>query len=150
MVLSPFMVYYGMIMFKRFFIDAVYSNVIDTLTTGRLDKWLIYLKPWSKHFYSVLFGLGLGFDFCTPYSSHSWYVGYLAKLGVVGLVALIGFIYLIAFNKNKSNLKFKYLPIIIVVLICFAEDLTFNTFNFVPFILPLVISCDFTNNTQSY
>ena len=127
-------------MAERFFGDTSYSNIFDTITTGRLDKWLIYIKPWCKYFYSIMFGLGLGFDFNTQYSSHSLYIGYLSKLGILGFVALCGFIYLIVFSHNKSRLKLKYLPFIILALICLAEDLSFNTFNFVPFLLPLAIT----------
>lgn len=136
LALSPLILYYGIIMGQRFFINHQYPNIIDTLTTGRLEKWLIYLKPWSKHLYSILFGLGLGFDFNTPYSSHSFYVGYLAKLGIVGLTLLLGFMYIILF-KNKTKIKLKYFPIIIVLLICVVEDMSYNTFNFVPFIIGL-------------
>ena len=138
LLLSPFILYYLIIMLERFLGDGTYSNVFDIITTGRLDKWLIYLKPWAKHFYSVVFGLGLCFDYNTVYSSHSLFVGYLSKMGIVGIVSILAFVYLIVFNKNKCNFKLKYLPIIMALLICFVEDMSYNTFVFVPFIIGIV------------
>ena len=137
-VLSPIVLSYGLIMFKRFFVNNEYTNIVNIITTGRLEKWLIYLKPYSKKLYSIIFGLGLGFDFNTEYSSHNFYVGYLTKLGVVGLLAILGFIYLILFNKNKNNLKLKYLPILVIMLIGIVEDFSFNTFNFVPAVIAFI------------
>ena len=133
-------------MLVRFFAHNEYSNLFDILTTGRLNKWLIYLKPWAKHFYSILFGLGLGYNYNTVYSSHSFYVGYLSKLGIVGVLVVLYFIYLIIFNKNDSNFKLKYLGVLLLLLIFCVEDLSYNTFNFIPFIIasiPCVTKKDF-------
>lgn len=137
-VISPLVLYYGVIMIERFLVNPEYNNIVDILTTGRLEKWLIYLKPWCKNILSIIFGLGLTYDYGTPNSSHSFYVGYLSRLGIVGLVALCGFIYLIVFRKNESKTKFKYFSVIIILIICLAEDLSFNTFNFIPFIIACV------------
>ncbi|MBQ8522410.1 MAG: hypothetical protein IJ458_01955 [Clostridia bacterium] len=135
-------------MFERFVTNKDgYTNIFDIATTGRLDKWLIYLTPWIKHFYSIPFGLGLGFNYNTPYSSHSFYIGYISKIGIVGFILLSIFIYLIVFHKNKSNLKFKYLPILIMFLICLVEDVSHNTFNFIPFIIS-IITLKYNNQTQ--
>lgn len=138
LAISPFVLYYGGIMMDRFFADKSYSNIVDTITTGRLDKWLIYLRPWSKYLYSIIFGLGICFDYNTPWSSHSLYVGYLSRLGIVGIVVLGVFIYSIIFKNQTSKLSLRYLPIIIVAIICLAEDMSHNTFNFVPFIMALI------------
>jgi len=137
-MVSPLVLYYGLIMLDRFLVNPEYNNIVDILTTGRLEKWLIYLKPWCKNIFSIIFGLGLTYDYGTPNSSHSFYIGYLSRLGIVGLVALCWYIYLIVFNKNVSKIKFKYFPIIIVLIICLAEDLSFNTFNFIPFVIACV------------
>lgn len=137
--LCPFLLYYGSIMFERFFSDNGYSNMFDIITTGRLDKWKLYIKPWAKHFYSIVFGLGLGVDFNTPYSSHSFYIGYLSKMGIIGIAAIVAFVYFIVFEKNKIKLKLKYLPVILLLLICLAEDMSFNTFNFVPVIISFML-----------
>ena len=140
LVFSPFILYYGLVMFNRFFGDKSYSNIIDIITTGRLEKWLIYLNPWPKSLISILFGLGLSFDYNTVFSSHSLYVGYISKMGIIGLVSILTFIYFIVFNKNTSNHKLKYLPIMIMFLVCIVEDISYNTFNFIPFILAISIS----------
>lgn len=133
-VLSPILLYYGVIMFDRFFGDKSYTNIIDTITTGRLDKWLIYLKPWYKKWYYIIFGLGLCHNYNTEYSSHSFYVGYISRLGIVGLLAIIGFVIFIV-RQNSNKLKFKYLPLIIIAVICLAEDISYNTFNFIPMVI---------------
>ena len=137
-ILSPFILYYGVIMFERFFGDTSYSNIIDRLTTGRLDKWIIYIKPWAKNLYSILFGLGFGYDYNTIFSSHSFYVGYLSKMGIIGFAILLLFVYSTVLRKNNGNFKLKYLPIILILLICIVEDLSYNTFNFIPFALATI------------
>lgn len=137
LALSPFIIYYGSIMFVRFFGDKSYSNIVDIITTGRLEKWTLYIKPWAKNIVSILFGLGLSYNYNTIYSSHSLYVGYLSKLGIVGLLTIICFIWIIAFRKNKSTLKLKLFPLFLILLICIVEDISYNTFNFIPFILSL-------------
>lgn len=147
LALSPFILHYGVVMFERFFADTSYSNIVDTVSTGRLEKWKLYLAPWSKHWYSIIFGLGIGFDYSTPYSSHSIYVGYLSKLGIVGLATVAMFIKLIISN-NGNKCKLKYFPIIILLTICIAEDLSFNTFNFVPFIIGLLPTSLPDNKTE--
>ncbi|MBQ7880287.1 MAG: hypothetical protein IJ358_00370 [Clostridia bacterium] len=125
-------------MFERFFGDTSYSNIIDRLTTGRLDKWIIYIKPWAKNLYSILFGLGFGYDYNTIFSSHSFYVGYLSKMGIIGFAILLLFVYSTVLRKNNGNFKLKYLPIILILLICIVEDLSYNTFNFIPFALATI------------
>ena len=78
--LSPFLIYYLLMMFDRFFVNDEYSNIIDIVTTGRLEKWKIYLTPWYQNFKSIVLGLGLSYNFNTKFSSHSFYFGYLSKI----------------------------------------------------------------------
>ena len=143
-IISPMILYYGLIMIDRFFGDATYANIIDNITTGRLEKWLMYLKPWCKNFWSVICGLGLSFNYNTSNSSHSLFVGYLSRLGIIGFVVLLVFVYAIVLRHNQSKLKFKHFPFVILCIICLAEDLSFNTFNFIPFIVAImpIMVCD--------
>lgn len=140
LVLSPFILYYGSVMFVRFFGDKSYSNIVDVITTGRLEKWLLYIKPWCKNIISIFMGLGLGYNYNTVYSSHSLYVGYMSKLGIVGLIIIIYFVYLVALRKSKSTLQLKLFPLLLILLICMVEDISYNTFNFIPFILALTLT----------
>ncbi|MBQ3502579.1 MAG: hypothetical protein IJA72_02840, partial [Clostridia bacterium] len=68
--------------------------------------------------------------------------GYLSRLGIFGFVMLGYFVYLIIQNQINVKEKFKYLPLIILMLICFAEDISYNTFYFIPFILSVCSCCD--------
>ena len=141
--LSPAILYYGMTMFNRFFVQHdYYKNILNIITTGRLDIWNIYLTPWLKSIRSVLLGVGISYKYPTVYSSHSLYIGYLSRLGIFGFVMLGYFVYLIIQNQINVKEKFKYLPLIILMLICFAEDISYNTFYFIPFILSVCSCCD--------
>ncbi len=136
LLLSPVVLIYLIKMFDRFFVEHnYYANIIDTLTTGRLDKWIIYLTPFVSSIPSILFGVGICYKYPTMYSSHSIYVGYLSRMGIWGFILLSCFVYLIIRNQIKHKAKFKYLPLIILAIICCAEDISFNTFYFIPFIL---------------
>lgn len=134
---SPILIHYGLIMWARLFEQASSTSLIESITTGRVDKWWIYLKPYIKSGWKILFGLGFGFDFNTIYSSHSFYVGYLCKMGVVGLIALIVFTIKILY-AYKPQLKLYCFPIITIALVGIVEDLSYNTFNFIPVIIASV------------
>ena len=137
-LLIPLIISYSIVMFNRFFIQSNhYSNIIDVLTSGRLDKWIIYLRPWCKKLSTILLGVGVCYNFPTEFSSHSWFIGGMSRIGILGLFALMYFIFLII-SKNKSGCyKFKYFPIMILLLVCLVEDISFNTFYFIPFILAM-------------
>ena len=126
-------------MFDRFFINGEYSNIIDILTTGRLDKWKIYITPWKNSLRTIFFGVGLSFDYGTVFSSHSLYLGYLSRLGICGLLMITLFVYVCIFKDHHQN-KLNYLPILIVLLICMVEDMSYNTINFIPFIMSAILT----------
>ncbi len=135
MALSPLLLIYGIKMFDRLFGGFGDVGIIGSITTDRQNKWPIYLKPWLKNIRTILLGLGITFNYNTVFSSHSFYVGYLSKLGFVGLIALFIFMYVIIFDNKPIKLKLKNLPILVLLLIFLVEDLSYNTFNFIPFII---------------
>lgn len=140
LILSPIiLIYFSTILtrFTAFFRD---SGILDMLTNGRYGFWKLYLKPFTKNILTILFGVGVCYNFNTEYSSHSMYVSLISRLGIIGALLIVGFI--VVSIKHKQNKKFNfmnYFPLMLMLLIFVVEDISFNTHNTIPFILSMFL-----------
>ncbi|MBE5740940.1 MAG: hypothetical protein E7351_00170 [Clostridiales bacterium] len=106
-----------------------FKDVLNMITTGRVNLWLEYLSYIFTHPKTLIFGNGLGANVVNKMSSHNAYISMLYQLGIVGISLLVGVIVMIIKNNKKST-KTKFnkallIPLIVIGLIMFVEDTIF-------------------------
>lgn len=104
-----------------------YSGFFNSITTGRVNIWLTYLKHWASSAWFVIFGVGITAEPLLPVAHcHNDFVYLLYSYGIVGvgvIVALVVF-YLKAVNDKKSRFKIiNLLPIATICLLAMIECL---------------------------
>lgn len=62
---------------------------INSLTTGRLDIWMLYIKHLTQNFRTAIFGCGIATDIISSHGTHNTYLEVIYFLGVVGGTLLI-------------------------------------------------------------
>lgn len=101
------------------------SSDLSDITTGRSDRWFIYLEYIVSNINVFLFGEGLGGNNYASISPHNYFIEIFYYLGILG-----SFLYLIVlkviFPSHKPNFKRKlanYLPFIVLLIRSMAISL---------------------------
>ncbi len=89
---------------------------INTLTTGRYNLWLKYIRAITKDIGIILFGTGINTRNLDGNATHNTYLDALYFLGLSGTV-LLG-LSLKAISSQYGNTKFKRSPINYSIVIC--------------------------------
>ncbi len=111
-----------------------YSNVVDSLLTGRLSIWLDYINKWKSSVFNIIFGCGITSAGEDGHGGHNLLIMLIYKLGLAGftlLIALCASYFMLVKNKLK---KFKFvnlIPLTTLLLISLSEDLWGSTLLFV-------------------
>ncbi len=88
------------------------SGDLSSVTTGRSDIWIMYIKAMLKDFKVLFFGAGL--EKILEHGTHNTYIEIVYAIGIIGLI-LYGFVLKssIAIKKFPKNLLY-YIPILII------------------------------------
>lgn len=123
--------------FKRFYVGDNYGGGLNTVTTGRLEIWKLYLKHIFSSPKYILLGCGVTSGFVGIFTPHNFYIALLYKFGVIGILAII-IILIFIFKQNKptKNIHY-YLPLIILLINIFFEDLSSSLFTCLPLLIAL-------------
>lgn len=110
---------------------------INTATTGRFGIWKTYFKYWSSSPLYVLFGCGITADSVGKYTPHNFFITLLYRFGIVGVIMLIAMLVFI-FKQLKLNKNiYCYLPVGIVLLNAFFEDISSSLFTCLPLLIAI-------------
>lgn len=121
------------------------DDVLNSITTGRIDIWKEYFSSWSESVFSILFGQGLfAKQVFIPVqnrtrASHNLYVFLLWRFGIVGCVVLGIVVYKIykIYCDQRPTIS-AWLPIAFFMLDGMCEN-TFKVHNYAYYIVCLLI-----------
>lgn len=126
------------IVIKRFFLLNEYEGTLNIVTTGRFDIWKTYFKHLASSPLYILFGCGITADSVGKYTPHNLFVSILYRFGIVGILVLIGFaLFIIKQIGLKKNVSC-YLPLFIVLINAFFEDVSSSLFTCLPLIIAIL------------
>ncbi len=111
-----------------------FGDFMNMITTGRYDLWKEYLSYLGHNPVALFFGRGLGApSLSSKLSPHNAYISMLYELGIVGTIFLVQALYCIFRNKFKKDQPAPHwaiiIPIIVIAMIFFVEDLIFYIFD---------------------
>lgn len=132
------------------------DDVLNSITTGRIDIWKEYLSSWSESVFSILFGQGLfAKQVFIPVqnrtrASHNLYVFLLWRFGIVGCVVLGVIVYKIYKIYCDKHPKISaWLPLMFFMLDGMCEN-TFKVHNYAYYIVcMLILSCALTKHENA-
>ncbi len=105
------------IVIDRFNVSESAESVdINSLTTGRLEHWLMYVKYLLNNMRPLLFGEGINASFLNERAAHNTYCDMLYFLGSIGTILLI--LLLIVILRQSKRKTFKKTPMNYCVLAC--------------------------------
>ena len=110
--------------FSRFTVTYSSSSLVNNITTGRYDIWLLYRDHIISSIQQLLFGVGFFSKRIAPNGPHSLFIHLIYRTGLVGLI-LIGILLYSYFKSlgSKFQLRMKsFLPIFIFLLIGCVES----------------------------
>lgn len=125
---------YFLTMIDRFFGELTkkssFTEIINTLTTGRYNLWVEYVNFLFSNPLSLFFGKGLGASVLPgKLSPHNMFIAMIYELGLVGTTLFISIAILFTISNFKSkNIKFSFtifIPVAVVLLLLLEEDLIF-------------------------
>lgn len=109
------------IYFLRFFGQGM---GLDSITTGRSDRWDTFINEIFRNFNTFIFGQGYGTDFLNGKMPHNMYLTMFYYFGLIGITIFLVFLAFLAFEifsktqKNtKNNVQKMYLILLIVTLV---------------------------------
>lgn len=116
------------IIIDRFSVSDISGEVdINSLTTGRLDIWKLYIKHLIKNFRTAVFGCGIASDYVEGHASHNTYLESVYFLGAVGSTLLVTVLAVISKQSRRVNIKRNIMNysimICIVVMYFFLSEL---------------------------
>lgn len=90
------------------------SGDLSSVTTGRSDIWIAYIKEMLRSFRTLFFGAGLGENY--EHGAHNTYIEMVYQTGLVGVV-----LYLFVFKSSVAIKKlpksvFYYVPILLLLI----------------------------------
>lgn len=139
------------IVIDRFSVNETTEGVdINSLTTGRLEHWLMYIKYLLNNIFSLVFGEGINASLLNGRAAHNTYCDMLFFLGIIGttlLILLLGFIL-----HQSRKVSFKKTPMNYCVLVCiltmyfFLSELFYYDPSFHIFLTFVVLDLPFNDN----
>lgn len=116
------------VILERFSSDENSAGVdINSLTTGRFDIWMLYLKHLINNVKTVIFGSGIASDYVEGHAAHNTYLDSLYFLGVIGSGLLISLLAVISAQSRHAAIKRNFLNysvmICIVIMYFFLSEL---------------------------
>lgn len=125
------------------------SDDISSLTTGRTDIWLNYLKYLANNLLNLAFGVGFGGSLVGALGAHNTYIDLIYYLGITGSIILVAlFVSVLRINKpkNKRNLLNFSAVITIAIMYFFISELFYFDW---PFHIILAVMAIGTNTKNS-
>ena len=125
---------------QRFSAHTNYGGgALNIATTGRIGIWKTYLEYWTSSIWYVLFGCGITANKVGEYTPHNFFISMLYRFGIVGILILICFIiWIIKQYKATKNINW-YLPLFIVLLNAFFEDISSSLFTCLPLLITMLM-----------
>lgn len=98
------------VIIERFSVSDTSDGVdINSLTTGRLDIWKLYIRQLLHNFRVAIFGCGIASDYVEGHASHNTYIESVYHLGAVGSSLLVTLLAVISRQSRKAALKRNFL-----------------------------------------
>ncbi len=107
--------------------DSVGDADLNSLTTGRFDIWVSYVKYMFNHYLAFFAGEGISAPYLEGHATHNLYIEMWYHLGIVGSTLLLSILIvilkqskLISFNRKLINYS---VLVCGLVLYCFLSEL---------------------------
>lgn len=136
---------YVEILIGRFGLDKQTSNKLNTITTGRVNIWTVYINKWKSSPLYILFGCGITADNLVNRTTHSLLISLLYKFGIIGTIALIGALIFMFRGRFKGKNIIYWLPLIVILTNGISEDIACSLYT----CLPILISLTFALNAKN-
>ncbi|MEK3980699.1 hypothetical protein MKY37_16855 [Psychrobacillus sp. FSL K6-2836] len=130
-----------------------------SITTGRSDLWLLYIREILSSLRIFLVGNGFGSGFLGGYAAHNMYLLYCYFLGFIGILILLIFIFTsyrhvkkqVVFDNNimKEMKGFNKLPLFVLLISNFSLDSVMMDY-FPLFLFLTVITCNYFGTTNDF
>ena len=131
---------YILTIIERFSAHSNYGGgVLNIATTGRIGIWKTYLEHWTSSIWYVLFGCGITANKVGEYTPHNFFISMLYRFGIVGILLLIGIVIWIAIQCKATRKINWYLPLFIVLVNSFFEDISSSLFTCLPLLITMLI-----------
>ncbi len=112
---------------------------LNTLTTGRLNIWKMYISEITKSKFRMFFGYGIDADYVNGTATHNLYIEGIYKLGIIGLVLFAAY-YTVIFVSHRKKGHTRLVNIL--PLICILA-MHFFLAGFVGYELPIYLMISF-------
>lgn len=137
-ILSPILIKYAKIILGRFDYNSSGAEMVNSVTTGRLDVWKSYISKWSSSPLYILFGCGITAPNINNLTTHNFIISILYKFGIIGFTILIvSIIYILKHTKLTKNI-FYYIPLFALFLNCLSEDLACSLYTCLPLLIAML------------
>lgn len=137
------------IYFLRFFGQGI---SLDSITTGRSDRWDVFINEISNNIQTFVFGQGYGTDFFNNKMPHNMYLTMFYYFGLIGILVFLVFLATLTFEifskmkKNQTiNIQKMYVILLIITLIM-NLSLDSIVMDFFPIQLYLLILSFYSSN----
>lgn len=105
------------------------AHDVNSLTTGRFNLWINYLKYILENINVLVFGKGIGSNYLTIGGVHNWYIEMLYYFGAIGTLLYLK-CFAVIFSKVKSITEKKtllrYSPFFILAILYFFLQMIFS------------------------
>lgn len=106
------------IILERFSTSETSDGVdINSLTTGRLDIWKLYIRHLLHNFKVAILGSGIASSYVEGHASHNTYIESVYHLGAVGSSLLVTLLAVISRQSRKAAIKRSFLNYSIMICI---------------------------------
>lgn len=91
---------------ERFLVSETTEGVdVNSLTTGRLNIWIRYIKYLIHNFSTAVLGSGIASEYVEGRAAHNTYIESIYHLGVVGSTLLVAILTVISKQSLKVRIK---------------------------------------------
>lgn len=106
------------------FLNTSSENVLDSIFTGRIRIWRIYLTTWTSSPCKFIFGCGVSAPQPITLESHSSYIKFLYQYGLVGnLIIVANIVTMLILNRDKIKINwFACLAVVMFLLRSLVES----------------------------
>lgn len=133
--------------------NSVGDTDLNSLTTGRFDIWVSYVKYMFKHYLAFFVGEGISAPIINDHGAHNTYIDCWYYLGLIGTTLLICIIYMILNQSKFAEFKrnaFNFCVLIsLLFLYAFLSGLFIYDLSFHIYLSIVVLNLPFGENACS-
>ena len=112
------------VIIQRFTILSI-ESVVNSVLSGRVGIWKVYLLACFNNFSSIVFGYGVCATPMGGFGAHNSYLEMLFRHGIVGVALIICLLiaYFCKFEKQNKSKWHNFIPLMVVLLLAFEESM---------------------------